>query len=407
MLNTSQLDLFSAVQHAYLGGSLDNESLYEQLVQQSVLKIEQSDERQQAGESGKRYCTAKRRVRWIQQTLKTMGLLEGAGMRGQWRLTERGRRGLTPAQPRKVLLGFNTDLGIALWGSCSDVFSKLDEPIALCLTSPPYPLARARAYGNPDEAQFVDWICTMLEPIVKSLMPGGSVVLNVSNDIFLTGSPARSLYRERMVLALHDRLGLFKMDELIWHNACKPPGPVQWASKERFQLNVAWEPIYWFTNDPSKVRSNNQRVLEPHTQKHAATIAAGGERHERANCDGAYRVKRGAYANATSGKIPRNLMSIRHNCVDQDAYKAHCRDAQLPTHGAAMPLGLVSKLVEFLTETNDLVVDPFGGSFTTGKAAELLGRRWISTDLMAEYVLGAASRFMVQPGFESNLAENN
>ena len=103
MLNTSQLDLFSAVQHAYLGGSLDNESLYEQLVQQSVLKIEQSDERQQAGESGKRYCTAKRRVRWIQQTLKTMGLLEGAGMRGQWRLTERGRRGLTPAQPRKVL----------------------------------------------------------------------------------------------------------------------------------------------------------------------------------------------------------------------------------------------------------------------------------------------------------------
>ena len=398
-----QLDLFQTVQSAYKGGSLVNADLYMQLVQKGALKTEQLAERDVEDQHGRRYSGAKRQVRWIQQSLKKLGLLESVGMRGEWRLTERGRRGVTPAQPRQVLLGFSTTLGIALWGSCNDVFSKLDEPISLCLTSPPYPLAKARAYGNPEEAQFVDWICTMLEPIVKSLMPGGSVVLNVSNDIFLKGSPARSLYRERMVLALHDRLGLFKMDELIWHNPCKPPGPIQWASKERFQLNVAWEPVYWFTNDPSKVRSNNQRVLKPHTKKHAATIAAGGETAERVNCDGAYRVKRGAYANPTAGRIPRNLMAVRHNCADQEAYKAFCRDAGLQTHGAAMPLDLASKLINFMTEPDDLVVDPFGGSFTTAKAAELAGRRWLSTDLMAEYVIGGASRFEACSGFDQQL----
>ena len=249
--STRQIDLFQTVQKAYVSGSLANADLYEHIVQKGVLKTEQLAICDIQDKTGRKYCSAKREVRWIQQTLKKLGLLENAGKRGEWRLTARGRRGVTPAQPRQVLLGFSTALGIALWGSCSDVFSKLDEPVSLCLTSPPYPLARARAYGNPDEAQFVDWICTMLEPIVKSLMPGGSVVLNVSNDIFLKGSPARSLYRERMVLALHGRLGLFKMDELVWHNPCKPPGPMQWASKERFQLNVAWEPVYWCTGSPT------------------------------------------------------------------------------------------------------------------------------------------------------------
>jgi hypothetical protein len=49
-------------------------------------------------------------------------------------------------------------------------------------------------------------------------------VRKISNDIFIAKSPARSLYRERLVLALHDRLGLWKMDELIWENKSKPQG---------------------------------------------------------------------------------------------------------------------------------------------------------------------------------------
>lgn len=89
-----------------------------------------------------------------------------------------------------------------------ELFSDLDEPVHLCVTSPPFPLRIQRGYGNVDEAKWVDFITQALEPIVKNLVPGGSVVLNVSNDIFEAKSPSRSLYVERMVLALHDRLGL-------------------------------------------------------------------------------------------------------------------------------------------------------------------------------------------------------
>lgn len=69
-----------------------------------------------------------------------------------------------------------------------------------------------------------------------------------------------------------------------------------------------------------------------------------------------------------------------------------------------MPLELAKFLVQFLSEPGDLVVDNFAGSFTTARAAELLGRRWLSTEVMLEYMMGAATRFTDAPGFKMNLA---
>lgn len=185
------------------------------------------------------------------QTLKQLGLIERVpGERGVWRATAKGRKGeeLTPAPTKVVMLGFSTELGIALWGDCADIFTRIDEPIHLCLTSPPYPLAQPRAYGNPTEAQYSDFICRMMEPIVKNLVAGGSICINISNDIFLKGSPARSLYRERLVIALHERLGLWKMDEFIWHDNSKAPGPVRSVSSSMWLGNR-------FTGSPTTRRA--------------------------------------------------------------------------------------------------------------------------------------------------------
>ena len=42
-------------------------------------------------------------------------------------------------------------------------------------------------------------------------------------------------------------------------------------------------------------------------------------------------------------------------------------------HPARMPADLVEFFVKFVTDENDLVFDPFGGSNTTGAVAENLG----------------------------------
>jgi DNA modification methylase len=54
-------------------------------------------------------------------------------------------------------------------------------------------------------------------------------------------------------------------------------------------------------------------------------------------------------------------------------------------HPFQKPLGCMRWLVENLTEPGDLVVDPFGGSGTTGIAAVQLGRRAHLIEIESEY----------------------
>ena len=54
---------------------------------------------------------------------------------------------------------------------------------------------------------------------------------------------------------------------------------------------------------------------------------------------------------------------------------------------------IATAVIRFLTEADDLVVDPFAGSNVTGWKAEELGRRWLATEVNAGYVAGSRLRF--------------
>lgn len=322
-----------------------------------------------------------------------------AGERGIWALSDAAGKRLNNAASSVKLVAFSTDLGVAIFGSNTDIMPGLDEPIQLCITSPPYPLRKARAYGNPEgEVAYVDFICRSLDPIIKNLAPGGSVCINLSNDIFEVGSPSRSIYCERLVIALYDRFSLRLMDRLIWQSS-KPPGPVQWASIKRVQLNCSYETILWLSNDPMKVKSDNRRVLEPHTDAHRKFVASGGSSRSAVYGDGAYRHRPGAFSGETPGRIPKNIIVRGNRCADTLQYRRDAERLGLPVHGAMMPLSVPDFLIRFLSEPNDLVVDPFGGTIKTGRAAERLGRRWVCVELALQYVRAAAERFRNCPGF--------
>lgn len=382
-------------------GEVSNDVLYREISESPGVDALAFETREPVGRNGERHGLAQRKLRWHQQSLRRLGLLERVpGKRAVWRL--RPREELTPVAPNMTLVGFSTNLGLALWSSC-DVFAKFNEPCALVLTSPPYCLAKPRRYGGPSEQDMVDFVCSSLEPMVKNMLPGGSLALNISNDIFVSGTPARSMYVERLTLALHDRLSLSLMDRLVWHNPTKAPGPMQWASKTRQQLNVAYEHVLWLTNDPIRCFADNRRVLEEHSPRHERLMAGGGERRNAVNNDGAYRITAGkSYANITAGRIPRNILTIPHQAMEINQVRAKVRAQGLPVHGALMPLALALFLVKFLTRPGDLVVDGFGGWATTAMAAEQTGRRWLITERIGEYVAAQALRMSGCAGFRSS-----
>jgi DNA modification methylase len=398
VIGAQQMDLFGAVIGAYMSGApRTNTELYDDLVAKGHLAPSDLTTKVPVGKAGAGVNITKRKIRWWQQSLRAQSVLERVPEeRGTWRIAERDKNDLTKVPPTVKMLAFSTELGVAVWGSCFDSFDGLDEDIAVCITSPPYPLSKPRNYGNPNQDEWVDFVCRALEPIVKRLIPGGNIAVNLSEDIFVPGSPARSLYKEKFIIAMAERLGLWKMDSVIWHNESKAPGPYQWASKERMQLNTGYEPVIIFCNKPNRSIADNRRVLQPHSEKHLKLIAGGGEKRARVNSDGSYRIRQGAYGNPTAGRIPKNVLSMGHSCADQRRMRRLARGAGLPVHGASMPLALAMFLVQFLSRPGDLVVDPFGGTLTTPKACEELGRRWYATELYAEYLM--AGRFRFTPG---------
>lgn len=397
-IDSRQAELFAPLLHAYKAAEerddgLSNVELYRNLGL--------SEEKAPIGVSGIKHNLEHRQVRWQQQTLRQLGLIERIpGKRGAWRLTP--RKDLTPAQTGVKLVAFSTTLGLALWSRCEDVFPHINEPIHLILTSSPYPLQKARAYGGPTEAEFVDFICRSLEPLVKNLAAGGSLALNLGQDLFQPKSPARSLYLERTVLALHSRLGLQLMDRLVWESSNKLPGPTWWTCRKRVQLVGTYEPVYWFSNEPNACFADNRRVLQPHSEQHKALMARGGEKRHAVSGDGAYTIRPGSFATTTAGRIARNILKFPIGGGGRTAHRKAVEAAGLPQHGAPMPIGLAKFLIEFLTEPGQMVAEPFGGDLNVGAAAELTGRRWIATEMMAEHVAGGSLHFRDAPGFQSN-----
>jgi len=375
-------------------GELSNNDLYGVVANNIGISRSSMDHTIPVGAAGAQHSPVKRELRWMQQTMKSLSLLERTD-RGRWRITEEGRAKvrLREAVDGFQLLAFSTKYGVAVWSDCRNVFDRLDEEISLYISSPPYPIQTPRAYGGIAAREYVDWICYTLEPVIKNLRAGGSLVLNIANDVFLPGSPARSSYVERLVVALEDRFGVYKMDMQPWVNMSKPPGPVRWASITRQQLNSAWEPIYWFCNDPKRCLADNRRVLQPHTERHKQFMRSGGSKTERCNGDGAHVVRKGSYGKVTEGKIPKNVFVRGHRSASTTAYQKACDAIGLVRHGAMFPAELARFYIEFLTEKGDLVADGMSGGLTVGVEAEDLARRWICVDKIWEYLRGGMMRF--------------
>ncbi len=69
----------------------------------------------------------------------------------------------------------------------------------------------------------------------------------------------------------------------------------------------------------------------------------------------------------------------------------------MKAHPARFPKDFADFFIKFTTDENDLVLDPFAGSNTTGASAEKLGRRWAAIELNEGYLEASKIRFEEEP----------
>ena len=383
----SQLLLPLANAIADAGGSLRAKDASEAIASALHLDVEERD-RWERTPGGKRYNVLDRAVRWTHQLGKLRGLTANDGP-GVWRLTERAEDRLENIRPGVVVTIFENDAGVVLWATAEALESKLDDhSVNLVCTSPPYELTRPKEYDEGrSESEHVRWLAERAESWKRILTEDGSVMLNLG-DVWLPNSPTISLYQERLLLELVDRLGYHLVQKLYWNSPTKMPGPAEYVTIRRIRVTPSVENVWWLSPSPNP-KADNRNVLVDYSSSMRKTLARGTNAGRRPS---GHSVRGNAFSRDNGGAIPHSLL-VAANTASNTSYLRRCRDAGIQPHPARFPEALPEFAIRLTTDPSDVVLDPFAGSCTTAEVAQRLGRHFIVADRSRSYLDGGVLRF--------------
>lgn len=298
--------------------------------------------------------------------------------------------------PSQLLAGkrpaYRTTWGATYQGDAVELLGQLPaESVDLVVTSPPYALHFKKEYGNVDKGAYVAWFRPFAEQILRVLKPEGSFVLNIGGS-YNAGSPTRSLYHFRLLLMLCDDLGFHLAQECFWYNPAKLPSPAEWVNVRRVRIKDSVEYVFWLSKG-TMPKADNRRVLTEYSPDMKRLLVRGYRAKERPS---GHKITH-KFQTDQGGAIPSNVIE-RGNNESNSEYIRRCDALGVKPHPARFPAALPEFFTKFLTDPGAIVLDPFGGSNTTGAVAEKLKRRWLSFELSASYVEGSRLRFFSPKG---------
>jgi len=286
---------------------------------------------------------------------------------------------------------YYTDLGSAYVGDSLKFLSYVDnESIDLVITSPPFALQRQKAYGNVKENDYVNWIKPFGKEIMRVLKNSGSFVLDLGGT-YKTGTPARSLYNFRVLLCFCDDIGFNLAEDFYWYNPSKLPSPVEWVNKRKVRVKDAVNTVWWFSKTENP-KADISKVLKPYSDRMIKLIKDPDNFYKPDKRPSGHSIG-SSFGKDNGGAIPSNLLSIS-NTDSGSNYMRLCKLLEIERHPARFPADLPSFFIKMLTDENDIVLDIFGGSNTTGCVAENLKRKWLTFELNHDYLSSSILRFL-------------
>lgn len=284
-----------------------------------------------------------------------------------------------------------TDSGAAYCGDSIELLAQLpDNSINLVFTSPPFALQRQKAYGNKDQGEYIDWLAAFAREVRRVLKDDGSFVLDLGGA-YEKGTPARSLYNFRVLIKLCDDVGFFLAEDFYWYNPSKLPSPIEWVNKRKIRAKDAVNTVWWFSKTEWP-KANVSKVLAPYSDRMKKLLADPDAFYTPKLRPSGHDIGK-AFGRDNGGAIPSNLLQIP-NTESNGIYLDGCKTVGEKQHPARFPTKLPEFFIRMLTEPDDVVLDIFAGSNTTGQVAEAEGRPWLSFEISHDYVATSVFRFL-------------
>lgn len=290
-------------------------------------------------------------------------------------------------------VGYFTQYGKCICGDSLNLLNEMeDNSINLVITSPPFALQRKKAYGNEDQSEYVDWLCQFGKLVYEKLTEDGSFVIDIGGA-YEKGQPTYSLYQFRTLIKLCDEIGFHLAQPFYWHNPSALPAPIEWVNKRKMRVKTSVNTVWWLSKSPF-CKADVTQVLTPYSSRMQRLLKNPDDfiKEEGTVRPSGHVLSKSSWSKNNGGAIPPNLLQIP-NSESNSQYLRFCKALGVKGHPARFPAALPEFFIKMLTTEDDLVVDIFGGSNTTGMVAESLGRQWRTFELSPDYVAASSFRF--------------
>lgn len=250
--------------------------------------------------------------------------------------------------------------------------SLLAESVQCCVTSPPYWGLRdydndAQIGAESSPELYVSNLVAVFREVRRVLAKDGTLWLNVGDGYARNGGTGNC--------GPNAKVGNTK--RLIQKRNCKVPDC--WGLKDRDLMGLPWRVAFALQGDGWVLRSKItwlKKAPMPESVKNRPTGAT--EEIFLFSKSPAYYYDAQAVREATGANL-RNCWALGP-------------DASGYGHPAAFPRELARRCILLGSRVGDVVLDPFGGSGTTGAVAREMGRRSILVELNPKYNEAAKER---------------
>lgn len=280
--------------------------------------------------------------------------------------------------------GKGLEAAMILQGDClASMRSMADQSVHCCITSPPY--FGLRDYGHSEQIgleqtpdEYVRKMVEVFREVRRVMRDDGTLWLNLGD----------SYGHEKQMLGIPWRVafalqtdGWYLRQDIIWHK----PNPMPESVRDR--CTKAHEYIFLLSKS-GQYYFDNKAIMEPakYGEEHARKATSWGTNRKHPNkanvADYAFAGDNHTTSKMKDGSYGRNKRSVW--TVTTKPYKG--------AHFATFPTALIEPCVLAGCPENGIVLDPFGGSGTTGLVAQMHNRKFVLCELNPDYVKLAENR---------------
>ncbi len=279
------------------------------------------------------------------------------------------------------------DLEILVGDSLELLHKLQSESIQCCVTSPPYWGLRdyehsAQIGSETSPVDYVQNLAKVFKEVKRTLRKDGTLWLNIGDGYARNGGVGK--HGPNAIVG--------NTKKQIQKRNCKVPDC--WGLKDRDLLGMPWRVAFALQEDGWILRSKITWVKKnpmPESVKNRPTSATEE-----------------IFLFAKLPTYYYNPESVREvSGANLRNYWILNQEAGKYGHPAAFPRELARRCILLGSNEEDIILDPFGGSGTTGVVANELHRKAIIIELNPTYAEMALSRSLsIQPQFQSFVAED-